>query len=175
MLGLVAGRALAQPVDRGGELGRLAPRPAGREPRRGGRVADPEACAPSVSPDPGGASATQRVRRDESGTSSAPLSSSGARIGAAIRLDGGDPDGQSASATRLTAAGPFTPPAREGREGHAGRVGDRVGAGDPGRVLGREGREAELSAAWGCSSWTTILGAGAGPCSSVAAQRVDRS
>ena len=52
---------------------------------------------------------------------------------------------QSSSSTRVTASGPATPPV-DGEDGErdGGRVGDRVGAADPGGVLGRERGEAEV-------------------------------
>ena len=57
-------------------------------------------------------------------------------------------------------------PAGRGEDGERDRrgVGDRVGAGDPGRVLGRERREAEvLRLLLGLGPWrTTISGAGGG-------------
>ena len=78
------------------------------------------------------------------------------------------PAGQSPASTRVTASGPGTPAGR-GVDGErdGGGVGDRVRAGDPGRVLGRERREAEVLGARGrlrrAPRATTTCGAGAGP------------
>ena len=90
-----------------------------RVSRSCGAVAEPivKICLPSVFAEPAGASALS-ASAVKSGMSSVPVSRIGAPMGCAARLAAAIPEAQSLSSTRLTAAGPGTPPA----DGNAARA-----------------------------------------------------
>ncbi len=80
-----------------------------------------------------------------SGTSSGRLSRIGAPIGSATSEDAAIDAGPVVLGDDRDRRRPLDAAGRgRGRERHPGGVGDGPGAGDPGGVLGREGREAEL-------------------------------
>ena len=95
----------------------------------------------------------QRLERSErSAPAARPRRSGGSarRPGLLTNAAAAIPASQSSAGTTVTAFGPSTPPTvREHGKRHSGRDLDRVGAGDPSGVAGRERREPEVGGLFG--------------------------
>ena len=141
------GAAAEEAVAQGGDLGGGGGRVAGvdrRGPARERRRCRSRRAGPRPWRRCPAGRARRALLRSTSGTSSGVEKRIGARTGAAIRTAAAIAPAQSSSPTTVTASGRCSRGGRgEDGERGAGGVGGRVGAADPGRVVGREAGIAE--------------------------------